>query len=97
MPRHPLPRPTPPPCCPPWRVASWKKLIETHKRTMSIYKRCRGLLAKERRRRVVAETKARRNAKNAYKLQRRLAKILDEIATFEPVKSDPYYKIELEH
>ena len=92
-----MPRPTPPQCCPPWRVASWKKLIENHKRTVSIYRKYRALLAKERRRRVVAETKANRNARKACKLERRLAKILDEIAAFEPVKSDPYCKIELEH
>ena len=47
--------------------------------------------------RVVAETKANRNARKACKLERRLAKILAEIAAFEPVKSDPYCKIELEH
>ena len=57
----------------------------------------RALLAKERRRRAVAETKANRNARKACKLERRLAKILDEIAASEPVKSDPYCKIELEH
>ena len=97
MPRNPLPHPTPPPCCPPWRAASWKKLIENHKRTFSIYRKYRALLAKERRRRAVAETKANRNARKACKLERRLAKILDEIATSEPAKSDPYCKIELEH
>ena len=62
-----------------------------------MYRKYRALLAKERRRRVVAETKANRNERKASKLQRRLAKILGEIATFEPVKSDPYCKIELEH
>ena len=97
MPRNPLPHRTPPPCCPPWRAASWQKLIENHKRTVNIYRKYRALLAKERRRRVIAETKANRNARKACKLERRLAKILDEIATFEPVKSDPYFKIELEH
>ena len=97
MPRNPLPHPTPPPCCPPWRVASWKKLIENHKRTFNIYKKYQALLAKERRRRVVAETKANRNARKASKLERRLAKILNEIAASERVKSDPYCKIELEH
>ena len=60
------------------------------------YRKYRALLAKERRRRVVAETKANRNARKASKLERRLAKILNEIAASEPVDSDPYLKIEME-
>ena len=69
----------------------WKKQF------LSNYKGELGyLLAKERRRRRVAEKKARQNAMKATRLQRRLAKILNEIATVEPVDSDPYLKVELE-
>ena len=92
MPRHPLRRHLQ---FPPWRVALWKK------RFLSNYKgKLNYLLAKERRRRRVAEKKARQNAMQTLKLQRRLAKILTEIATVEPVEepveSDPYLKVELE-
>lgn len=92
MPRHPLPqRPRPPLPCPPWRVARWKQqFLSTYKRKFHY------LLAKEVRRRRVAEKKARRNAMQTLKLQRRLAKILNEIAAVEPVESDPYLKVEME-
>ena len=73
---------------PPWRVALWKK------RFLSNYKgKLNYLLAKERRRRRIAEKKARRHAMN---LQRRLAKILSEIETVQAAKSDPYLKVEME-
>ena len=92
MPRHPLPyRPRPPSPCPPWRVARWKKMF------LSNWKcKLECLLAKERRRRAAAEKKARKNAMKTSRLQRRLAKILNEIATVEPVESDPYLKVEME-
>lgn len=93
MPRHLLPHPRPPPpCCPPWRVARWKKHF------LFICRRALNhLLAKERRRRRLAERRARQHASKALKLQRRLATMLAEISAVEPVKSDPYLKAELEH
>ena len=91
LPPPPSHRPRPPPPCPPWRVARWKKQFLSN---------CKGklgyLLAKERRRRAAAEKKARQHAMKATKLQRRLAKILNEIATVEPVESDPYLEVEME-
>ena len=88
MPRHPLRRHLQ---FPPWRVALWKK------RFLSNYKgKLNYLLAKERRRRRVAEKQARQHATKAAKLQRRLAKILSEIETVQAAKSDPYLNIEME-
>ena len=90
MPRNPLPHPRPSSACPPWHVARWTRQLSNYKRALNY------LLAKERRRRRVAEKKASQNKMQTLKLQRRLAKILSEIATVQPVKSDPYLKVEME-
>ena len=98
MPRHPLPRATPPPPCPPWLVgrAGYKKQFENYQRTLKYYKRYQALLAKEPRRRATAEKRARQHMLMARELKRRLSKILVETAPTGPATMDPYLKAELE-